>query len=164
MIVGRREVTVQDYGSIGELIGAIATVATLAYLASQIRQNTRAVRAAAVDSTISHSFNVRKSIYESEALTRIYNSGSHDPEALSEEDLVRIRLLYHNMLLTLSNIFSQIRLTGLAAKTWSAQIPLLQRILSTEGGEWFWANYCHEFEPSFQQEVARISADSNKGS
>ena len=90
MIVGRREVTVQDYGSIGELIGAIATVATLAYLASQIRQNTRAVRAAAVDSSISHSMDVRKSLYESEALTRIYNSGSHDPQALSQEDLVRL--------------------------------------------------------------------------
>ncbi len=156
--------TVQDYGSIGELIGAIATVATLAYLASQIRQNTRAVRAAAVDSSIGHSMDVRTSVYESEALTRIYNSGSHDPEALSEEDLVRFRLLYHNVLLSLWNIFSQTRLAGLPVETWSAQIPLLQRVLSTEGGKWFWANYCHEFEPSFQQEVARISADSIKGS
>jgi hypothetical protein len=32
-------VTIQDIGSIGELIAAIATVATLAYLALQIRQN-----------------------------------------------------------------------------------------------------------------------------
>ena len=156
--------TIQDYGSIGELIGAFATVATLAYLASQIRQNTRAVRAAAVDSSISHSIDVRKSIYESEALTRIYNSGSHDPEALSEEDLVRFRLLYHNVMLTLWNIFSQTRLAGLPVETWSSQIPLVQRVLSTKGGNWYWANHCHEFEPSFQQEVARISADSIKGS
>jgi hypothetical protein len=157
-------VTIQDYGSIGELIGAFATVATLAYLASQIRQNTRAVRAAAVDSSISHSMDVRKSMYESEALTRIYASGSDDPEALSEEDLVRFRLLYHNVMLSLWNIFSQTRLAGLPAETWSAQVPLLQRVLSTKGGKWFWANYCHEFEPSFQQEVTRVSADSIKGS
>jgi hypothetical protein len=38
-------VTVQDLGSIGELVAAIATVATLGYLAIQIRQNTRSVRA-----------------------------------------------------------------------------------------------------------------------
>ena len=78
--------------------------------------------------------------------------------------MVRFRLLYHNMLLTMWNIFSQTRLAGLPAETWSAQIPLLQRVLSTEGGKWFWSNYCHEFEPSFQQEVARISADSIKES
>ena len=156
--------TIQDYGSIGELIGAIATVATLVYLASQIRQNTRAVRAAAVDSSISHSMDVRKSIYESETLARIYNSGSDDPESLSEEDLVRFRLLYHNMMLTLSNIFSQTRLAGLPVETWSSQIPLLQRVLSMKGGNWYWANYCHEFEPSFQQEVAKIFADAIKKS
>jgi hypothetical protein len=38
-------VTIQDLGSIGELIAAIATVATLAYLAVQIRRNTTSVRA-----------------------------------------------------------------------------------------------------------------------
>ena len=36
--------TIQDLGSIGELIAAIATVATLIYLATQIRQNTKAVQ------------------------------------------------------------------------------------------------------------------------
>ena len=36
--------TIQDLGSIGELIAAIATVATLIYLAVQIRANTTALR------------------------------------------------------------------------------------------------------------------------
>ena len=36
--------TIQDLGSIGELIAAIATIATLLYLAIQIRQNTKSVQ------------------------------------------------------------------------------------------------------------------------
>jgi hypothetical protein len=36
--------TIQDLGSVGELIAAIATIATLVYLAVQVRQNTRALR------------------------------------------------------------------------------------------------------------------------
>ena len=36
--------SIQDLGSIGELIAAIATVLTLIYLAFQLRQNTRAMR------------------------------------------------------------------------------------------------------------------------
>ena len=35
--------TIQDIGSVGELVGAIATVATLLYLAVQIRQSARLV-------------------------------------------------------------------------------------------------------------------------
>jgi hypothetical protein len=38
-------VTIQDLGSIGELVAAIATVATLAYLAIQIKAGTRRSRA-----------------------------------------------------------------------------------------------------------------------
>ena len=37
--------TLEELGNIGEFVGAIATVATLAYLALQIRQNSRIIRA-----------------------------------------------------------------------------------------------------------------------
>ena len=37
--------TFQDLGSIGEFLAAIATLLTLVYLAAQIRQNTRAIKA-----------------------------------------------------------------------------------------------------------------------
>ncbi len=46
--------TVQDLGSIGELIAAIATVATLVYLAMQIRQNSTAVKSAAAQSVLTN--------------------------------------------------------------------------------------------------------------
>lgn len=36
--------TIQDLGNLGELIEALATVATIGYLAMQVRQNTRALR------------------------------------------------------------------------------------------------------------------------
>ena len=36
--------TIQDLGSLGELIAALATVLTLGYLALQLRQNAKALR------------------------------------------------------------------------------------------------------------------------
>ena len=42
--------TIQDLGSVGELVAAIATVVTLVYLAIQIRSNTIATRSAAAQS------------------------------------------------------------------------------------------------------------------
>ena len=44
------ELSIQDLGAIGEMIGAIAVVITLMYLASQINQNTVAVKASAMQS------------------------------------------------------------------------------------------------------------------
>ena len=44
--------SIQDLGSIGELVAAIATIATLVYLAIQIQQNTRATRATSARETL----------------------------------------------------------------------------------------------------------------
>jgi hypothetical protein len=44
--------TIEDLGNIGELIAAIATVITLAYLALQIRQNTRSVQGSTVQNQV----------------------------------------------------------------------------------------------------------------
>ena len=44
---------IEQLGSIGEFVAAIATVATLIYLAFQLRQNTRALKATAFQSVVS---------------------------------------------------------------------------------------------------------------
>jgi hypothetical protein len=160
----------QDIGSLGELIGAIAVVISLVYLAYQIRQNTsqidqntKAVRAAAIDSSISHAMAVRQAVFENVDLPRIFLTGSADPEALSEEELLRYRLLLHNVLWSIWNIFSQSRYAELSSETWDAQIPLMRRILSTKGGQWFWSNYAHEFEASFQETVSEVLPEPPSG-
>jgi hypothetical protein len=50
-------------GAVGEIVGAVAVILTLIYLAAQIRQNTNSVRAAAVDAAITHVSNVRETIF-----------------------------------------------------------------------------------------------------
>lgn len=49
--------TIDAWGSIAEMVGAFATIATLIYLALQIRQNTQALRAASIESTIQAEIN-----------------------------------------------------------------------------------------------------------
>jgi len=156
-------VTWQDLGNLGEFVSAVAVVISLIYLAFQIRQNTsqidqntKAVRAAAIDSSVSHVMDARKAIFESEALTHLYHVGGNDPLSLSEEELIRYRLLIHNAIWSLWNTFSQSRNAELPIETWDAQIPMLRRIFSTAGGLWFWSNFGHEFEQSFQDEVKII--------
>ena len=155
----------QDLGSIGELVSAVAVVVSLVYLAFQIRQNTRqidentkAAQAAAFDSSINHTFMARATIIENEDLARIYLEGSKDPKALSEEDLLRYRLILHNILWSIWNMQSQARVGQLSSETWGAQQATLERIAKTAGFKWFWANYAQEFGASFQRIVADLEA------
>lgn len=158
----------QDLGSIGELVSAIAVVVSLVYLAFQIRQNTsqidqntKAARATAFDSSISHAMTARQAIFENEDVARIFHQGSIDPEALSDEERLRYRLVVHNVLWSIWNIQSQARSAQLAGETWQAQLAILRRLLSGRGALWFWENYSEEFGSGFQQVVAEILAESN---
>ena len=147
-------------GAIGEIIGALAVFLTLVYLALQIRQNTKAIQASAVDSGISKVNEVRESLYENGDLTRIYIQGMAQPADLDEESRVRFRLLIHNILLSISNIYSQTSYTGLSLSTWESQKVILERLIDSPGGQWFWKEYRLEFEESFREEVDEILRDS----
>ena len=74
--------TIQELGSIGELIGAIATVATLVYLALQIRQNSflqrqnvRALELSALDQSYRYGADFRALILQDEALGELWLRG-----------------------------------------------------------------------------------------
>jgi len=86
-------VTIQDYGSIGELIGAIATVATLAYLAFQIRQNTVSVRAASAAANLGALNAISSLIGQSQETSDLYYKGLLDPDSLTDSETWRFFML-----------------------------------------------------------------------
>jgi len=68
----------ETIGAIDEIVGASAVFATLIYLAVQIRQNTRAVRAAALDSCIQAASSIRGDEFKSEELSELFLLGSKE--------------------------------------------------------------------------------------
>jgi hypothetical protein len=140
-------------GAIGEIVGALAVFLTLIYLAIQIRQNTRAVQASAIDSANSQVSTIRMHIFSDSEVANIYRRGNEDPTSLDADDSIRYRLMIHNILLSLSNVITQASVTGLSESTWRTQLPILTRVVATAGGHWFWKNYRHEFEESFRQTI-----------
>jgi hypothetical protein len=143
-------------GAIGEIIGALAVFLTLGYLAVQIRQNTKAVRASALDSSVSAVNNVRVAIFQSSEVTALYQEGLVNPEELGDGERERFRLLMHTIIWSVWNIYAQTEYGGLCSSTWAAQLPFLNRVMNTRGGIWFWDKYQMEFEESFRKEVGRV--------
>jgi hypothetical protein len=143
-------------GTIGEIIGALAVFLTLGYLAVQIRQNTKAVRASALDSSV-HAVNVvRVAMFESAEVTALYRKGLEAFDELDDDERMRFRLLVHTILWSVWNIYAQTEHGGLSSSTWEAQAPLLDRIVNTRGGLWFWNEYQMEFEETFRKEVSKV--------
>ncbi|MCR9276422.1 MAG: hypothetical protein NXH85_00515 [Pseudomonadaceae bacterium] len=138
-------------GAIGEVIGATAVMVTLAYLALQVRQNTRALRAASIDSMTNIANDIRTNLFSDPEITSIYMSGLSGADSLNDLELERFRLLMTNALWALWNAYTQAQLGE--NQSWQAQKPLLRRFLSQPGGLWYWNTYKNEFSREFRAEV-----------
>ena len=78
--------TIQEYGSIGELIGAIATVATLLYLAFQIRQNTELLRTSVAQAHREGNVEVQRVMSADESAARVFRVGLSEPSVLTDAE------------------------------------------------------------------------------
>lgn len=77
--------TIEDLGNIGELIAAIATLITLAYLAVQIRQNTKSVLGATAQSHVHLELDTGTLVIQNAS---IYLRGCKDLSDLNEEEKI----------------------------------------------------------------------------
>lgn len=150
------EVNWEAIGAIGEVLGAIGVVVTLAYLATQLRQNTRALRATSIDSATKIGNETRFALLADPDMTGIYMRGLSDVESLDPLERERFRLVMTNATWSLWNAWEQSQHGGNQA--WQAQKHILRRLLTQPGGEWFWGAYGGEFDPDFQREVERVVA------
>lgn len=95
--------TIQDLGAIGEFVGAIAVVASLVYLAAQIRQNTQQIfrsieseKHAAFERNIESANRVRELLMLNPDLADLYRRGLKNFLDLDDAEQFRFGLLMRN--------------------------------------------------------------------
>jgi hypothetical protein len=99
--------TLEDFGNLGEVIGAIAVVISLVYLAVQIRQNTRMVRASAEQAVFESGIEFDRTLVSDPELTRIWHLGRSNPDELTKEEARRFRRLMSMLYRNFENLYFQ---------------------------------------------------------
>ena len=85
--------TLSDLSNLGTFISALAVVASLIFVGVQLRQNTKAVRAAASQAHTSHWQAMLTPVIEHEDVADIYRRGLSDMESLTDNECVRFIIL-----------------------------------------------------------------------
>ncbi len=125
---------IMELGALGELVGAVAVVATLVYLAVGIRRNTDSVNTARYE-TITLGFNdINGILAGDEELAHQFNLALTHPEGLTPEQRARsgiILRMYHNQYNKLFHLFG----AGIIPEQeWSDFAAQWAQILATPGG------------------------------
>jgi hypothetical protein len=146
------EVTLQDLGSIGEFIAAIATLITLIYLAAQIRQNTRSVRAASHQAWVAAI--AQTSMPPHPGFGRINRLGVLDPSQLDPDELSQYVLFQLQIFFTFEALYFQFLNGAIDEDFWRTKVEYFRAILRTPGGRHVWDGAGRAFlDPRFRKEV-----------
>ena len=145
--------TIQDLGSLGELVAAIATVATLAYLALQIRQNTKSLRAAAVDAAADRYIESTRLISLNPELADLLEKGRSDYTALSGVQQRRYRLHYLANSLAFENMFQKYRQGLIPESQWEGISGGLRHTMGQAGPRQAWKVIRSNLGPEFREYV-----------
>ena len=90
--------TLQDLGSLGEFIGSLGVVASLVYVALQIRQNTRSLRTASFQALTQSAAWENRVIAQDPAVAELYLRGLDTYEELDSVEKWRFSALMLNLI------------------------------------------------------------------
>ena len=92
-------------GAVGEMLGAIGVIVTLGYLAVQIRQNTRSVRASSYHAVVTNLSNLAADMGRDAPVADLFVRGVSDLQALSPTEQGQFAFLCLSVFRNYENLF-----------------------------------------------------------
>ena len=152
--------TIGELGSLGEIIGAIATVATLLYLAVQIRSNTLAPKRQALDDTIDRIVRWSARLAESPDLLRAWIDGHQSFSRLSIEDQLRFDSLAFELHAACEASLEAAKFGAVKPETTEAVQSMIGQLSRSDGIREWWTDLGSvKFAKDFVREVDRLSVE-----
>lgn len=147
-------------GNYGEFLGAIAVIATLIYLAIQVRytrealeENSTALRRSEMLSTYEQHDRYRLALLDSD-IADLWIKGFAGDD-LSESDWVRFSQLAIMFTYSAQNNWDAGQRGVMASEEWQRIAPMVALRYQSPGGLRFWKQYGKVFQPGFVAEIER---------
>jgi len=109
-------------GALAEIISALAVVATLIYLAGQVRQATRATQAASFQTASALEQEFLLVVGQDPATARVWSTYMFgDSTTLSETERMQAAFLMGSLLRRLENVYHQHKLDTITGEAWASR-------------------------------------------
>ncbi len=137
----------------GEFIGGIAVVVSLIYLARQLRQNSKLLRASTASATSATNADFSSLVVQDSDVARIFREGMADRSSLSADDLQRFNMLL-GMAFTGWNQEYQFTADGVIGRSvWENRMLTMRRVLRLLGYRQWWTEWRDMYPEDFRNLV-----------
>ena len=149
-------------GAIAEIVGAIAVVLTLAYLALQVNHATQAARRAAVADAVSAIREANAHLADDPAAVTIFRKGVDGLENLSTaEEKVQFGILTFNLFKTCEHLHYQWVVGAMDSEVWGGWEWHMKGYLMFPGNRQWYEERRRSFSSKFQGWVDNMEPDAS---
>ncbi len=149
-------------GAIGEVLGALAVVATLGYLAIQIRQNTKAVRIQTYQAIMDSSNRLADSL-ASQNVDDVYRKGRKDPQGCTPEEWAQFVLIAGQVVNLYEGLFLHHQSGAIDDDFFRNRWMTFQRIINQPGFRLMWTEKMDAYYASSFNSAVDSLLDSEPG-
>ncbi len=143
-------------GAIAELIGALAVIASLVYLASQVREGSRALQTKMRDSAF-HSFTEwNYTVMADTDLGWIFQEGCRNFDVLDEKQKARFVHAAYSFFKVFENIYLHVLDGSIEPETWEHNQLMLQHYGTQPGAQSYIEKRLPIFDPRFRQYLSEM--------
>jgi hypothetical protein len=151
-------------GAIAETLGAVGVIASLVYLAGQIRQNTRSVQGATYQGLIADQRQAQGHLAYDGETSEIIRRGLQDSSQLSEADAFRFNWFMGGIVNTAENAMYQFQNGMLSPDRWQIQVETLCFYLASPSVGTWWTTFAKTtLSPDFvrlvDEEIRRLGEE-----
>jgi hypothetical protein len=142
---------------VAQIVVAAAVVLSLLYLGTEVRQNTVAIRAAAMQNVAATDAGVLMTLASNSGLARVVQLGHRDPSQLSEADAWRYELYMRQFWLTMQNVYQQSDLGLMDPSVWDGYVRIICSWWTLSGPRDTWPVHREVLSPGFAVTVERCT-------
>ena len=146
-------------GALSDLIGALAVVVSLIYLAIQIRQNTNALRAETAREVVASIRAINTTVASDPELFRIFSTMTENPSQLSPQERGRATHLLFNHFRAIEDAHRQYTKGNLDEEVWAGWSRVLYDYINSPGWREYWNLRRDLFSSTFARYVNELRGD-----
>ena len=137
-------------GAIGEVVGAAGVIATLAYLAHQIRQNSETVKLNAGQTILLSLHEALQTASATPQQARVLILGQSDYKGLAEDEKIQFITWIFSWFRVLEQGYVYQQRGFLDSEIWNGHVVHLRQLMSGSAIQSWWEMRRHFFSESFQ--------------
>ena len=145
--------------AISEVIGVIFVILSLLYVATEVRQNTNALRSSVNAAAISSIRDWNRDLIANTALTRIFRKGVEDMDALNEDERAQFIMVMQNMMKTFEDMHYKYRKQIMDPSIWEGWEHLGHLYFTSPGVRQYWSARHQIYSVEFKDWVESLKSD-----